>query len=122
MTYCLGISINEGIICLADGQITTGSQISIARKVSLHGPADKRVCIMTSGLRSLRDKTIAYFEQEYSSKSLTTSSMLEVLDIYVRSLRRVEKEDRNALKASELLFNLHASPIFLCAGGPTPEE
>lgn len=108
MTYCLGISIKEGIICLADGRITSGSQISIARKVSLHGPADKRVCIMTSGMRSLRDKTIAYFDQEYSSKSITTSSMLNVLDIYVRSLRRVEKEDRNALKASDLSFNLHA--------------
>ena len=108
MTYCLGISIKEGIICLADGRVTTGNQISIARKVSLHGPADKRVCIMTSGMRSLRDKTIAYFDQEYSSKSITTSSMLNVLEMYVNSLRRVEKEDRNALKASNLSFNLHA--------------
>jgi putative proteasome-type protease len=108
MTYCLGISIGEGLICLADGRITSGSQISIARKVSLHGPPDRRVCIMTSGLRSLRDKTIAYFDQEYSGKAIIPSGMLEVLDIYVRSLRRVEKEDRNALKASDLSFNLHA--------------
>ncbi len=108
MTYCLGISTNEGLICLADGRITTGNQVSIARKVSLHGPAEKRVCIMTSGLRSLRDKTIAYFDQEYSNKSIMTSSMLEVLEIYVRSLRRVETEDRDALNASDLSFNLNA--------------
>jgi len=108
MTYCLGISIDEGLICLADGRVITGSQISVSRKVSLHGPANGRVCIMTSGLRSLRDKTIAYFDQEYSSKSFTTTSMLEVLEIYVRSLRRVEAEDRDALNASELSFNLNA--------------
>ena len=108
MTYCLGFSINEGLVCLADARVMSGSQISIARKVSLHGPVDKRICVMTSGLRSLRDKTIAYFDQDYSSESTTASSMLEVLDIYVRSLRRVEKEDRDALKASELSFNLNA--------------
>ncbi len=107
MTYCLGITVREGLICLADGRVTSGSQVSIVRKVSLHGPADRRVCIMTSGLRSLRDKTIAYFDQEFCCESVTAENMHEVLAIYARSLRRVAEEDRDALEASDLSFDLH---------------
>ncbi|MCH7710556.1 MAG: peptidase [Proteobacteria bacterium] len=107
MTYCLGITVREGLICLADGRVTSGSQVSIVRKVSLHGPADRRVCIMTSGLRSLRDKTIAYFDQEFCRESVTAENMHEVLAIYARSLRRVAEEDRDALEASDLYFDLH---------------
>ena len=37
MTYCLGIKVREGLICLSDGRITSGNQVSNARKISLHG-------------------------------------------------------------------------------------
>ena len=108
MTYCLGIKLREGLICLSDGRITSGGQVSIARKVSLHGPVDQQVCVMTSGLRSLRDKTIAYFEQDFSEESLTAENMIEVVDIYTSSLRRVAEEDQNALQSSQLSFDLNA--------------
>lgn len=107
MTYCLGIAVREGLICLADSRLTSGSQVSIARKVSLHGPDGRQVCIMTSGLRSLRDKTITYFEQEFCSGSASAASMHEVLEIYARSLRRVADEDKESLEASGLFFDLH---------------
>ncbi len=61
---------------------------------------------MTSGLRSVRDKTIAYFDQEFCSESVTAENMHEVLTIYARSLRRVAEEDRDALEASDLYFDL----------------
>ncbi len=108
MTYCLGVKLREGLICLADGRITSGGQVSIARKVDLYGPDEGRVCIMTSGLRSLRDKTIAYFEQEFSSEPLAAANMIEVLDIYTRSLRRVADEDQSAMETSQLSFDLFA--------------
>lgn len=106
MTYCLGIKLREGLICLADGRITAGNQVSIARKVSLHGPEGGQVCIMTSGLRSLRDKTIAYFEQDFSDDTLSAENMIEVLNIYTSSLRRVAEEDQDALESSQLSFDL----------------
>ncbi len=105
MTYCLGVKLREGLICLADGRITSGGQVSVARKVGLHGPDGGQVCIMTSGLRSLRDKTIAYLDQEFSDEA---ANMIEVLDIFTRSLRRVADEDRDALEASQLSFDLFA--------------
>ena len=108
MTYCLGVKLREGLICLADGRITSGGQVSIARKADLYGPDEGRVCIMTSGLRSLRDKTITYFEQDFSSEPLNAANMIEVLDIYTRSLRRVADEDQSAMEASQLSFDLYA--------------
>ena len=63
MTYCLAINVREGLVCLADGRITSGTQVTNAHKISLHGPEGSQICIMTSGLRSLRDKTLAYFDR-----------------------------------------------------------
>ncbi len=105
MTYCLGIATCEGLICLADGRVTSGDEVSIARKASLHGPAGRQVCVMTSGLRSLRDKTIAYFEQAFCDE--TAADMHAVLAIYAQGLRRAAEEDGDALKASALSFDLH---------------
>ena len=120
MTYCLGIKLREGLICLADGRITSGGQVSIARKVGLYGSDEGRVCIMTSGLRSLRDKTIAYFEQEFSSESFTAANMIEVLDVYTRSLRRVADEDQSAMETSQLSFDLFAIIAGHVGDDPTP--
>lgn len=120
MTYCLGVKLREGLICLADGRITSGGQVSIARKVDLYGPDEGRICIMTSGLRTLRDKTIMYFEREFSSESLTATSMVEVLDIYTRSLRRVADEDLKALESSQLTLDLHTIVAGQIGNDPSP--
>lgn len=108
MTYCLGIKVREGLICLADGRVTSGSQVSNARKLSFHGADGHRFTIMTSGLRSLRDKTIAYLDRELRRKGKAASSLLDAVDCYGACLRRVEEEDRPALEKSELTFNLHS--------------
>ena len=60
LTYCLGIKVREGLIGLADGRITSGTQLTSARKMTLHGPNGSQFFMMTSGLRSLRDKAVAY--------------------------------------------------------------
>jgi putative proteasome-type protease len=109
MTYCLGIKIREGLVCLADGRVTSGSQVSNVRKVSLHGPRGTQVCIMTSGLRSLRDKTLAYFDRAlHGAPGKSCRSMLDAVDIYGTCLRQVAEQDRKALEQSELRFNLHS--------------
>jgi putative proteasome-type protease len=120
MTYCLGVKLRDGLICLADGRITSGNQVSVARKVSLHGPDDGQVCIMTSGLRSLRDKTIAYLEQEISGDSPGAANIIEVLDTYTRCLRRVAEEDQSALEASQLSFDLTAIIAGQIGDDPSP--
>lgn len=109
MTYCLGIKVRDGLVCLADGRVTSGRQVSNARKLSQHGPEGQRFVVMTSGLRSLRDKTLAYLDREFRTESGKHSrSLLDAVHCYGRCLRRVEKEDGGALEKSELSFNLHS--------------
>ena len=93
--YCLGIKVKEGMVCLADGRITSGNQVSSARKVSLFSADASQVCIMTSGLRSLRDKAIAYFEDDCElEKNAHPERMLDLLNIYSKALRLVKTEDK----------------------------
>lgn len=121
MTYCLGIKVQEGLVLLADGRITAGHQVSNARKATLHGPADAPVAIMTSGLRSLRDKTLAYFDRDQArDRKHGFGSMLEAVSAYCTALREVAEEDRQALERSELTFNLNAILGGCLADDPEP--
>lgn len=120
MTYCLAMKVEDGLVCVADGRITSGRQLSNARKVSLHGPDAQPFCVMTSGLRSLRDKTLAYLDRETGTQTGGgPQSLLDAVDAYTKCLRRVAKEDRSALEASDLPFDLHALIAGRLAGDQT---
>ena len=107
MTYCLGIKVQDGLVCLCDGRITSGSEVRAARKFSLRGPEQARLCLMTSGLRSLRDKVLAYFDRAARAQASGYPSLLDAVQVYARCLRQAYDEDRAALEESKLSFNLH---------------
>lgn len=109
MTYCLGIRVEEGLVCLADGRLTSGMQAHIAGKVSMHRVGVHDICIMTSGLRSIRDKTLAYFDDLCANGEPQGQTILRhVLQYYTQALRQVALEDLEALQRSNLRFDLHA--------------
>lgn len=108
MTYCLGIKVREGLIGLADGRITSGSELTSARKVTLHGPNGSQFFIMTSGMRSLRDKALAYLERDRHAMAASYPTMLDAVQGYTKALRQVIDEDKGAVEHSNLMFNLHA--------------
>ncbi len=117
MTYCLGIKIRDGLIGLSDGRVTSGTQVSAARKVTIMGEGGDRFFIMTSGLRSVRDKTLAYFRRDMAGAkgkggrkpgAAPYATMLDAVGAFTRALREVTGEDKAALEASGLNFNLHA--------------
>ncbi len=121
MTYCLGIKVRDGLVCLADGRVTSGSQVSNVRKVSLHGAKGNRVCVMTSGLRSLRDKTLAFFDRAIRGNAgQPLQTMLEAVELYGRCLRQVTDEDREALEESKLSINMHTIMAGQLAQDPEP--
>jgi putative proteasome-type protease len=108
MTYCLGIRVADGLVCLADGRITSGNQVTNAQKLSMHGSGTAQFAIMTSGLRSLRDKTLAYLERDMRKNHPSGfATMLDAVTAYCHCLRGVAKEDREQLESSDLSFNLH---------------
>ena len=61
---------------------------------------------MTSGLRSIRDKALTYFEEILETNGLEFDKMYKVVNAFGDQLRRVAHEDKQALVASGLFFNL----------------
>ncbi len=108
MTYCLGIRTQEGLIAIADTRITSGNQTTTAKKVSIHQRAGHSLFIMTSGLRSVRDKAVTYFEEELEASDKSFNKLYKATNAFAKKLRQVAKEDKKALAESGLPFNLHA--------------
>ncbi len=63
MTFCLGINVQEGLVGIADTRVLSGSERISARKVSTYQGDRYAMFLMTSGLRSLRDKVLTYFDE-----------------------------------------------------------
>ena len=107
MTYCLGIRVKQGLVAIADTQITSGSETTSAKKVSLHRSEHGTIFIMTSGLRSIRDKSITYFNEVFEEEGGSYDKMYKVVNAFGRQLRKVAKEDKQSLAESGLAFNLY---------------
>ncbi|MCR9120119.1 MAG: proteasome-type protease, partial [bacterium] len=63
---------------------------------------------MTSGLRSVRDKTLTYLNDVVQQRPTPAQQLYEFVNMFGDQLRRVRQEDGPSLAASNLSFNLHA--------------
>ena len=63
MTYCLSIKLKSGFVGIADTRITSGNETTRAKKIFTVNKEKHSFFIMTSGLRSVRDKAITYFKE-----------------------------------------------------------
>ena len=63
MTFCLGMKLDSGLLAIADTRITSGTEFITARKLTIHQHNQHSLFLMTSGLRSVRDKAVTYFEE-----------------------------------------------------------
>ena len=106
MTYCLAIKVKEGLVAIADTCITAGSNTSIKKKVHIEQYENHSLFIMTSGLRSVRDKTINYF-QELSEVNKNYNKLYKAVNAFGEQLKRVAQEDKSFLLNAGLKFNLH---------------
>ena len=107
MTFCLGIKVEEGLVGIADTRITMGSEFISAKKLSMFTHENRPMFAMTSGLRSLRDKVMIYFEDALSEESLSMDRMHKAANLYATQLRRVAAEDMPGLTSSDLKFNIN---------------
>jgi len=106
MTYCLGIRVKEGLVAMADTLITSGTETTTSKKISLHQSEHGTVFLMTSGLRSIRDKAITYFDETLIEEGHGYDKMYKVVNAFGSQLRRVAKEDKVSLAEAGLGFNL----------------
>ena len=106
MTFCLGITVEEGLVAIADTRLVAGNECLVARKTASYQGPGFAFFTMNSGLRSLRDKVLLYFEEAFARESGTRDRLYRVVNLYAQQVRRVAKEDAEALERSELKFNL----------------
>ena len=64
MTFCLAIKSKTGVVALSDTRISSGLGVSTSKKIQTYKTDGNAFFIMSSGLRSIRDKVINMFEDE----------------------------------------------------------
>lgn len=108
MTYCLGIKVRSGLVAIADTRLTSGTEVSSNRKITVHEVEHHSLFVMTSGLRSVRDKAITYFREVLSEQDRSFNKLYKAVNAFGEQVKRVAKEDKESILASGLSFNLNA--------------
>jgi putative proteasome-type protease len=101
------MKLKSGLVGLADTRITSGTEVFLAKKVSNFQRNGHPMFLMTSGLRSVRDKALTYFEDQLESGP-GFDRLYKAANAFGACIRRVAEEDGAALASSNLYFNLHA--------------
>ena len=107
MTYCLGIKVKKGLVAVADTRITSGTDVTTKKKIYTFQNSNSVLFIMTSGLRSVRDKAIVYFEEVLHQHIDNFDKMYKAVNAFGEQVKRVAEEDKDALEKSGLKFNLN---------------
>jgi putative proteasome-type protease len=101
------MKVKQGLVGIADTRITSGREVTTARKLSFFEGRQQSLFLMSSGLRSLRDKTLTYFDEEWNNQKPAFDRVYKAVNALAQQVRRVAKEDREALAVNELHFNIH---------------
>jgi putative proteasome-type protease len=106
MTYCLGIKVKDGLVAVADTRVTSGSETTEKKKIYIQQGDHHSLFLMTSGLRSIRDKAVIYF-QELIKEGSIHNQLYEAVNAFGAQVKRVAEEDRESLEKAGFKFNLH---------------
>lgn len=106
MTYCAAFKIQDGLVGISDTRLTSGTERTTARKVTIHQHGEHSMFLMTSGLRSVRDKALTYFEEVIETQDTNFDKLYKAVNAFAQQIRQVATEDKQALQESGLDFNL----------------
>lgn len=106
MTYCLGIKVKEGLVAIADTRITSGTDATIKKKITVKQKENFSLFIMTSGLRSVRDKAVVYFEELLETQDF--DKLYKAVNAFGEQVKRVADEDRASLEKAGFKFDLNS--------------
>lgn len=106
MTFCLGIKTKNGLVGLSDTRITSGSETTTSKKVFTVNKRKHSFFIMTSGLRSVRDKAITYFSEVIDHQDDSFSKLYQAVNEFGNQVKIVAKEDKIFLEEAGFQFNL----------------
>jgi putative proteasome-type protease len=101
------MKVEEGLVGFADTRVTSGVECSTAKKVTVYDHDGHSMFLMTSGLRSARDKALTYFGEALEEMDSSFDKLYKAVNAFAEQVRRVHAEDKDALKESGLTFNLN---------------
>jgi putative proteasome-type protease len=102
------MKVEDGLVGIADTRVTTGAECITAGKVSIHQHGRHSMFLMTSGLRSVRDKAVTYFDEAIGESDQTFDKLFKAVNVFATQIRRVAEEDKASFDKIGLIFNLHA--------------
>jgi putative proteasome-type protease len=106
MTFCLGITVDEGLVAISDTRLVAGTECSVARKSASYQGPGFAFFVLHSGLRSLRDKALFYFEESFARETTARERLYRTVNLYAEQVRRVARDDADALRQAGLRFDL----------------
>jgi len=106
MTFCLGITVEQGLVGIADTRILSGNECLVGRKAAAYQGPGFSFFIMNSGLRSLRDKILLNFEEAFARSAECRDRLSKVVDLFARQVRALAVQDRAAIEAANLSYNI----------------
>ena len=110
MTYCVGLLLDAGIVCLSDTRTNAGlDNISTYRKMfTFEDPGERVIVIMTAGSLSVSQTTLAQLREAIEAPDATEETsimlaptMLQVAAIVGNKLAEVREEIDHKLSASQ---------------------
>src|SRR6202790_1282484 len=108
MTFCLGITVDQGLVGIADTRVVAGNECLTARKTATYQGPGFSFFVMNSGLRSARDKILLHFEEAFAQDTMARDRLFKVVNLFAKQVRRVSEEDGEALRQADLTFNAHS--------------
>ena len=108
MTYCLVMKVQDRLVGLSDMMITSGKEYLTGSKLlipTING--HQKMFIMSSGLRSVRDKAVTYFNEAIEAEGGNFNKLYKAANALGEQIRRVAKEDKESLKAGGFNFDIH---------------
>ena len=109
MTYCVGLLLNEGMVCLSDTRTNAGlDNISTYRKMfNFTVPGERVITIMTAGSLSVTQTTLARLEEAAGDEDATphtsilqAPTILQVAEIVGRALSDTSREVASRMGAN----------------------
>jgi putative proteasome-type protease len=105
MTFCVAIKSKTGVVALSDTRISSGLGVSTSKKIQTFQDGSNSFFIMSSGLRSIRDKVIHLFEDELPNQK--PDKLYKVANLVGKAVKQVRAEDLEPLLQSKFFFDAH---------------
>jgi len=105
MTFCIAIKSKTGVVALSDTRISSGLGVSTSKKIQTYQENGNSFFIMSSGLRSIRDKVIHFFEDEIPD--VPCDKLYKVANVIGNAVKQARAEDLLQLEQSKFVFDGH---------------